>query len=165
MGVQFDHPLLLLLLIPLVFGARYAYRSDFRLLGGRKKWAIGLRITIVTLLILLLAGLRTYTLVKDKEVVFLSDRSASMRESSSVSAWMMKASEGKEPKDSIGAVSLGLDAVVEKIWTHLFSPKGRLVARSILVLLIWRKVFSLQQAYLVGKVTDMWCSFQMGKKI
>ncbi|RUT39611.1 VWA domain-containing protein [Paenibacillus anaericanus] len=114
MGVQFDHPWLLLLLIPLVFGARYAYRSDFRLLGGRKKWAIGLRITIVTLLILLLAGLRTYTLVKDKEVVFLSDRSASMRESSSVSAWMMKASEGKEPKDSIGAVSLGLDAVVEK---------------------------------------------------
>ncbi|GGH13326.1 VWA domain-containing protein [Paenibacillus segetis] len=114
MGVQFDHPWLLLLLIPFAVGAVYGYRADFRLIGGRKKWAVALRASIILLLVLLLAGLRTYTLVKDKEVVFLSDRSSSMRELSSVSSWIATAGEGKGTQDKVGAVSVGLDAVVEK---------------------------------------------------
>lgn len=33
-GVQFDHPWVLLLLLPLAIGAFYAYRTDFRLKGA-----------------------------------------------------------------------------------------------------------------------------------
>ncbi|AZK48298.1 VWA domain-containing protein [Paenibacillus lentus] len=114
MGVQFNHPWVLLLLIFVFAGAFYAYRSDFRLSGGRKKWAVALRVTIVTLLILALAGFQTFTLVKNKEVVFLLDRSASMEDTDSALAWAAKASSGKAEQDSMGMVSAGLDAVIEK---------------------------------------------------
>ncbi|GJM75476.1 hypothetical protein HMSSN036_76920 [Paenibacillus macerans] len=69
MGVRFDHPWFLLLLVPLAAGVLYAYRSDFRLSGGRRKLAVGLRAAILVLLAAVLAGVQTYTLVKDKEVV------------------------------------------------------------------------------------------------
>ncbi|WP_019638472.1 VWA domain-containing protein [Paenibacillus fonticola] len=114
MGVQFNHPWVLLLLIPAAAGAFYAYRSDFRLHGGRKKWAVGLRATIVILLILALAGFQTFTLVKNKEVVFLIDRSASMEDTDAALAWAAQAAGAKGEQDSIAVVSAGLDGAIEK---------------------------------------------------
>ncbi|RCX20410.1 von Willebrand factor type A domain-containing protein [Fontibacillus phaseoli] len=114
MGVQFDHSWVLLLLLPLVIGAFYAYRTDFRLKGGRRKWAVGLRTAIITLLVLVLAGFHTFTLVKDKEVVFLADRSASMMDNDPVWDWISKAGAEKGPSDRVGTVAVGLDAAVEK---------------------------------------------------
>ncbi|MEF2967062.1 VWA domain-containing protein [Paenibacillus sp. M1] len=114
MGVQFDHPWLLTLLIPVAAFAVYAYRADFRLKGGRKTWAVSLRTAILALLVLLLAGFQTFTLVKDKEIVFVTDRSASVKEQDSSREWIGKAAEGKGAEDRAGIVSLGLDAVIEK---------------------------------------------------
>ncbi|GAA0133411.1 VWA domain-containing protein [Paenibacillus sp. YSY-4.3] len=114
MGVQFSHPWVLLLLILAAAGAFYAYRSDFRLHGGRKKWAVGLRATIVILLILALAGFQTFTLVKNKEVVFLIDRSASMENTDAAMAWAVQASGAKGEQDSVAVVSAGLDGAIEK---------------------------------------------------
>ncbi|WP_230202572.1 VWA domain-containing protein [Paenibacillus ihumii] len=114
MGVQFNHPWVLLLLILAAAGAFYAYRSDFRLHGGRKKWAVGLRTAVVVLLILALAGFQTFTLVKNKEVVFLIDRSASMEGADAALAWAAQASKAKGEQDSVAVVSAGLDGAVEK---------------------------------------------------
>lgn len=114
MGVQFDHTWVLLLLLPLAAGVWYAYRTDYRLKGARKKWAVGLRTLIVTLLVLLLAGFQTYTLVKDKEIVFVTDRSASMPDQDAAWAWIGKASQGKSEQDRAGIVTSGLDAAIEK---------------------------------------------------
>ncbi|WHX50437.1 VWA domain-containing protein [Paenibacillus woosongensis] len=114
MGVQFNHPWVLLLLILAAAGAFYAYRSDFRLHGGRKKWAVGLRVAIVILLILALAGFQTFTWVKNKEVVFLIDRSASMEDTDAALAWAVQAAGAKGEQDSIAVVSAGLDGAIEK---------------------------------------------------
>lgn len=114
MGVQFDHPWVLLLLLPLAVGAFYAYRTDFRLKGGRRKWAVGLRTTIIALLVLVLAGFHTFTLVKDKEIIFLADRSASMMDQDPVWDWINRAGAEKGPDDRVGTVAVGLDAAVEK---------------------------------------------------
>ncbi|MFD1175231.1 VWA domain-containing protein, partial [Paenibacillus puldeungensis] len=114
MGVRFDHPWFLLLLLPLAAGVIYAYRADFRLSGIRRQLAIGLRTAILVLLVALLSGLQTYTLVKDKEVVFLTDRSASMPELGPVQDWILKAGEGKGAEDRVGIVAAGLDAAVDK---------------------------------------------------
>lgn len=114
MGVQFDHPWVLLLLLPLAAGVWYAYRTDFRLKGSRKKWAVGLRALIVLLLLFSLAGFQTYTLVKDKEIVFVNDRSASMTDNEAAWSWIGKAGEGKDAEDRVGIVTTGLDAAIEK---------------------------------------------------
>ncbi|MEK5162880.1 VWA domain-containing protein [Paenibacillus sp. FSL R5-0527] len=114
MGVRFDHPWFLLLLVPLAAGVLYAYRSDFRLSGGRRKLAVGLRAAILVLLAAVLAGVQTYTLVKDKEVVILTDRSASMPETGPVSEWIERAGEGKAAGDRVGIVVAGLNAAVDK---------------------------------------------------
>lgn len=114
MGVRFDHPWFLLLFIPLAVGVIYAYRSDFRLSGVRRKLAISLRTVILILLVALLSGLQTYTLVMEKEVVFLADRSASMPELDPIRDWMVKAGQGKDVEDKVGVVAAGLDAAVDK---------------------------------------------------
>ncbi|MNO22248.1 von Willebrand factor type A domain protein [compost metagenome] len=118
MGVQFDHPWVLLLLLPLAGWAVYTYRSDYRLRGGRKAWVIGIRSTIITLLILVLAGFHTYSFAKDKEIVFLLDRSESMSTGTtslgSAEQWMLEAGLEKKKQDKVGVVSSGLDAIVEK---------------------------------------------------
>lgn len=114
MGVQFDYPWMLLLLLPLAGWVVYTYRSDFRLSGGRKKWVLGIRTTVFVLLILLLAGFHTYSVAKDKEIVFLLDRSESMSKVENTEKWIVEAGLEKKEKDKVGVVSTGLDAVVGK---------------------------------------------------
>ena len=114
MGVQFHNPWVLLLLIPLGGFVVYSLRSDFGLRGGRKKWAIGLRTATLMLLLMVLAGFQTYALVKEKEVVFLVDRSASVEETDSAQEWIRRASAAKDERDRVGVVSFGLDGLIEK---------------------------------------------------
>ncbi|GIP29458.1 VWA domain-containing protein [Paenibacillus sp. J23TS9] len=114
MGVQFNHPWLLLLLIPLAAVMFYAYRSDFRLSGARKKAAVILRSAVLLLLILAISGLQSYTVLQQKKVVYLVDRSASMPESGQAEAWMMKSAVSKKEDDTIGVVSSSLQAAYEQ---------------------------------------------------
>lgn len=101
-------------MIAVVAFAVYALRSDFRLSGGRRRWAIGLRMTVVILLVLVMSGFHTFRMVYDKELVFVVDRSASMPEDGQALSWLNAATEGKSPRDRLAMVSTGLDAVVEK---------------------------------------------------
>lgn len=73
-----------------------------------------MRAAILVLLAAVLAGVQTYTLVKDKEVVILTDRSASMPETGLVSEWIGRAGEGKAAGDRVGIVVAGLNAAVDK---------------------------------------------------
>ena len=77
-GVQFSQPWLLLLLIPAGLFLYYAYKSDFRLNGFRKKLALFFRTCVILLLILMISGLHGFTVLRDKQVVYLADRSDSM---------------------------------------------------------------------------------------
>ncbi len=57
--VSFAYPWYLLLLPPLVAGVVYVSRMSLAdLRGGRARWSLGLRIAIVTLAVLALAGLQ-----------------------------------------------------------------------------------------------------------
>lgn len=114
MGVQFDHPWVLLLLPLLVAGAIYAYRKDFRLVGPRKKWVVGFRTAICVLLIFVLAGFHTYTLTLNKEVVFVADRSASVSSAVPIDEWISEAVKAKGERDLAGALSFGMNTVVDK---------------------------------------------------
>lgn len=121
MGVQFDHPWLLLLLPLLAAGAVYAYRKDFRLSGSRRKWAIGLRTAICVLLVLIIAGFHTFTLVLNKEIVFVADRSASVPSTAPIDEWIAEAVQAKDNSDLAATVSFGLNTVIDK---HLSETPG-----------------------------------------
>ncbi|MGF7049843.1 uncharacterized protein YegL [Paenibacillus sp. DS2015] len=114
MGIQFSHPWLLWLLIPLTVLMVYAYKSDFRLSGSRKKWAIGIRSTILLLLVLMLSGIQTYNLVYQKEVVYLVDRSYSMADQDQLMEWIQESANHKDKEDQTSIVSTGLDSAVER---------------------------------------------------
>jgi Ca-activated chloride channel family protein len=113
-GVQFSHPWLLLLLIPLAVVMIYAYKSDFRLSRSRKKWAIGIRSTILLLLVLMLSGLQSYTVLYQKDIVYLVDRSFSMPDGEQLQNWIQQSAESKKKEDQISIVSSGLGAAVER---------------------------------------------------
>ncbi|MHA0857183.1 VWA domain-containing protein [Paenibacillus sp. CMAA1364] len=114
MGIQFSHPWLLLLLIPFTVVMIYAYRSDYRLTRSRKRWAIGIRSVILLLLVLILSGIQTYTVLYQKEVVYVVDRSFSMPDGEELQHWMEQSSTYKEQQDLVSIVSSGLGAAVER---------------------------------------------------
>lgn len=128
MGVQFNHPWLLLLLLPLALLMVYAYKSDFRLAGRRKTWAIAIRSVILLLLVLMLSGLQSYTVLHQKKVVYVVDRSMSMTDTESAEAFIGQSAKGKEAKDTIAVVSTGLDAAVEQKETRELPGSLRLNA-------------------------------------
>lgn len=92
----------------------YAYKSDFRLSGTRKKWAIGIRSTILLLLVLMLSGLQSYTVLYQKDMVYLVDRSFSMADGPQLKDWIQQSAEHKEKEDQTSIVSTGLSAAVER---------------------------------------------------
>ncbi|PCL90873.1 VWA domain-containing protein [Paenibacillus lautus] len=114
MGVQFSQPWLLLLLIPAGLFLYYAYKSDFRLSGFRKKLALFFRTCVILLLILMISGLHGFTVLRDKQVVYLADRSDSMGDSARITSWINDSLAAKGEKDGTAVVSTGLEGAVER---------------------------------------------------
>lgn len=114
MGVQFNHPWLLLLLVPLAAIMFFAYKTDFRLTGGRKLGAVILRSVVLLLLVLAISGLESYTVLQQKKVVYVVDRSASMPQEGQAEAWMLNSADGKKENDTLGVVSTSLQAAYEQ---------------------------------------------------
>ncbi|WP_127606987.1 VWA domain-containing protein [Paenibacillus chibensis] len=114
MGVQFSHPWLLLLLVPLAGVMLYAYKSDFRLNGARKTGAVLLRSAVLLLLVLAISGMQSYTVLQQKKIVYVVDRSASMPQEGQAEAWMLQSAGGKKEDDAIGIVSSSLQSAYEQ---------------------------------------------------
>lgn len=114
MGVQFEHPWFLLLLLPWVAMLWWMYRSTLRLTGARKQAAIGVRAVAVLLIIMVASGISPYWIQSQREVVFVADRSASLQADKALGGWIAEAVSGKDEDDRAAVVSFGLDALVEQ---------------------------------------------------
>ncbi|WP_036720530.1 VWA domain-containing protein, partial [Paenibacillus sp. JCM 10914] len=114
MGVQFSQPWWLLLLLPAGFFLFYAYRTDYRLSGFRKKLALCLRTCIILLLIFMISGLHGFTVLRDKQVVYVADRSDSMGDPTRITNWIQESLAAKEEKDGTAIVSTGLEGAIER---------------------------------------------------
>lgn len=89
-----------------------------RLRGGRKIFSIATRALVLMLLIAIVAGVQPYMKREQRNVVFVADRSASMRADTQIGEWITAAWAAKEPEDSGGIVSSGLNAAVERAVTQ-----------------------------------------------
>ncbi|TCZ73563.1 VWA domain-containing protein [Paenibacillus albiflavus] len=129
MGIQFDHPwvlLLLLLIVPIIV---FFYKKDQRLNGFRKKLVFTLRTLLIVLLILAIAGMQTFVLHKEKQIVYVIDRSDSMPEDAGIRDWLKQSVQYKKENDQFAVISTGLEAVIERSMTNQpsdFSPSAKL---------------------------------------
>jgi len=113
-GLQFEHPWLLLLLLPSVLVLVWMYRTTRRLGGGRKLAAIGIRGLIILLIILVAAGTNPYVKMTQRDVVFVADRSASLAADATIGGWIWQAAAAKKEDDRTAVISVGMSAAVEK---------------------------------------------------
>jgi len=81
----------------------------------RRRLSLGLRLAIVTLLVLALAGLRWQWSVRDQAVVFAVDASASARAARGTAEdWLSRALASLRRGDAAGLVMFGREALVER---------------------------------------------------
>jgi Ca-activated chloride channel homolog len=111
-GLEVKFPLLLLLLIPVLYLVFLYIRKNRK----REFWLVaGLRTAIFTLLILALAVPQILLPVKGENVIFLVDRSDSVRNGDDVALdWIEKSVNSKDKEDAFSIVTMGKDAFLEQ---------------------------------------------------
>lgn len=114
MGINWTGPLYLLLLLPAVGLLVLWWRTQQRVAGRKRFVILGIRSLFFLVLILALAGTQLQFPVRGETVVFVVDRSASMKEDGRVLPFLREAVEEKVPQDQYGVVSVGQQAVVEQ---------------------------------------------------
>lgn len=119
MGIQANTPWALLLLIPWFLSIWWMYKMTIRLRGKRKILSITTRALITLILILLIAQVQPYLALNQRSVVFVADRSASMRADQPIGEWITAAWHAKKEEDRGGIVSTGLHAAVERTVSSL----------------------------------------------
>lgn len=117
MGVQFNHPWLLVLLIPLIAFAVFAFRGPSRISLFRHRVAASLRTLALLLLVLLLAGVQLYTVQRQHEVVYAVDRSSSADDNEKDREWISSSLENKNQRDDYAMISFGRDASAEQTFS------------------------------------------------
>jgi len=113
-GIQANTPWALLLLIPWAVYIWWMYRMTIRLQGRRKMTAITTRGLIILLLIAVAADVQPYSLQKERNIMFIADRSASMGADEEMGRWIASAWAEHGAEDRSGIVSSGLNAAVER---------------------------------------------------
>lgn len=114
MGLSFDTPWALLLMVPCAIFVWWTIRHTPRLTGGRKKLAVAVRALILALLVAVASGLSPYLRMDHRAVVFVADRSASVGEEERLAGWIGEALAAKGDSDRAAVVSFGLNASVER---------------------------------------------------
>ncbi|MFC5700130.1 VWA domain-containing protein [Cohnella faecalis] len=114
MGLQFDHPWALTLLLPCTCFILWMLAKTPRLTGGRKIASIAVRSVILLLLVALVSGLTPYVRMEQRDVVFAADRSASLNSDDRMADWIGDAIASKENDDRAAVVSFGLNASVDR---------------------------------------------------
>src|SRR5438105_2661114 len=114
--VTFSHPWYLLLLPLLIAGAVYVSRRSLAdLQGGRARWSLGLRIAILTLAVLALAGLQVAQPTRRLSLLFVLDLSDSIPPSQKKQEieFINQAARKMGPNDEGGVLVFGGDAYLE----------------------------------------------------
>lgn len=114
MGIDFSSPWLLLLLLPACYVLIRWWRGERHMPASRKAVILALRTLVFLLLILTLAGTQLLTPVKGKTVVFVVDRSASMKDDPRLAAFLREAVSRKQPQDQYAVVAVGEKAAVDQ---------------------------------------------------
>lgn len=114
MGISFSQPYYLTLLLLLPYFIYLWLRSPKAFQGWQQKAFLGLRLLLVILVVLALAGLELTFRHQERTVVYVADLSASMAEKGREAAeWVSRSVGGLPPEAGAGVVSLGKKAMVE----------------------------------------------------
>ncbi|WP_312113885.1 VWA domain-containing protein [Brevibacillus reuszeri] len=126
MGINFVQPLFLLLLLPIFYLLISWWRQQKQMPTGRKAIIAVIRSLLFLLLILALAGTQLLTPIQAKTIVFVVDRSASMKDDPRIMAFLREAVEQMKAEDKYAIVSVGAEAAVEQPLTTRseLSPLG-----------------------------------------
>ncbi|QRG67109.1 VWA domain-containing protein [Brevibacillus choshinensis] len=114
MGIDFALPLALLLLLPVAYVMVRWWQKEKQMPRGRKVIIAVLRSLVFLLLVFSLAGTQLLTPVQAKTIVFVVDRSASMKDDPRIAAFLREAIAAKQPEDQYAVVSLGGQAAVDQ---------------------------------------------------
>jgi Mg-chelatase subunit ChlD len=115
MRLEFTNPLALLLLLLIPAAIFLARHSLANLSPRRTAWATGVRLTILLLIVVALAGLRIRTTARDLALIFLVDVSASVAQDQQkdILAFINAEMQRAAPRDYLGVIVFGRDASVE----------------------------------------------------
>ncbi|HBW34091.1 VWA domain-containing protein [Desulfosporosinus sp. BICA1-9] len=114
MGISFSQPLYLLLFSLVGYFVYLWKTSPKAFTTPQQKAFLGVRLVLVTLLVLSLAGIEFNFRHKEKSVVYVADRSASLQEKSKdISEWITKSLATLPATMGAGIVSLGKKPMVE----------------------------------------------------
>lgn len=122
MGISFEAPLALALLVPLLAVVIALHLSSRRRLGlGRRRAALAVRVTVLAALVGALAGLQLVLPVDRLAVVFVVDLSDSVGTAGreEALAYVRESLAAKEDEDVAGIVAFGGDALVERLPSDL----------------------------------------------
>ncbi|WP_164491599.1 VWA domain-containing protein [Staphylospora marina] len=114
MAVEFSHPWMLALLIPAGFGIWYLLNGENRIGRRKNRWVPVIRAAVILLIVLALAGFHLLLPSRDRTVVFVVDRSASVGDPEEALKFMEEAVRTKRPGDRVAVVSVGATAAVEQ---------------------------------------------------
>ncbi len=114
MGINFTQPWLLLLLLPAAYLVIQWWQKQKQMPASRKTVIATLRFVLFALLIFALAGTQLLTPVQAKTVVFVVDRSASMKDDQRVLSFLRDAIGQKRAEDKYAVVAVGADAAVDQ---------------------------------------------------
>ena len=114
MAFNFNYPLILILFPVFAAYLLYVSRGLTRLTKTKKRTILGLRMIILLLLILSLAGFGLKTASKYTTTIFLVDSSDSAKDSKDIAEKFIKNSiENKGKNDKVGVASFGADVAAE----------------------------------------------------
>ncbi|MCK9905254.1 VWA domain-containing protein, partial [Frankia sp. Cpl3] len=109
-----QQPYFLLLLAPAFYFVIHWWRKQTRMRTARRTVIAVLRTLIFTLLIFALAGTQLLYPVQAETIIFVVDRSASMKDDARVASFVQNAIDNKPAVDQYGIVSVGQTAGVEQ---------------------------------------------------
>lgn len=115
MGIQFDQPLWLIVLLPAAAYLIWSWRRGAASASPLMRPALLIRSLIIVLLVCSIAGLQAFTYVQYLSVVYVIDRSDSMKElPKEYSEWVKRSAGAKAAKDELAVVSAGAGSAVER---------------------------------------------------
>lgn len=118
MGINFQQPFYLLFLIPAIILLIWWLKTQKRVKGKKRYIILSLRLLLFISLIFSLARPELLFPIKGETVIFVLDKSASMKNDPKATKFIQDAVDAKEYDDRFGIISIGTDAIVEQPLTN-----------------------------------------------